>query len=458
MVTDEALYERLSAVTGLVLDQPELLAEWSRDWWPPGAKAGFDERDLPAFAVLPESVAEVVDVVRLAGEAGRAIIIKGGGSNTVGAIAPVAGAIIVDVRALNVIDAVDPVNMTVQVDAGVFGGELETRLNELGYTLDFDPESLHISTVGGWIATRASGISSTDGRGIEDLVEAVDLVLADGTVARLSKRPGGPDLVIGAEGAFGIVTAATLRVRPLPEEQRFRALAMPSYEGALDAIRRVLQAGLFPAVVRLHDRAESARLASKTAGGDGEHLLVLVFEGDAAKVDLEERLTLQAFRAAGGRDLGAEPAMAWYDRRHRMDWFIDGNEEVGWIADAVDVSASWSALPAVTAAGREAFAAHADEVWVHSARFSPSGGEVSFVCFIRDAADDRALDRHRRAFDAGVRAAIDAGGSISPRGGIGRARRPWLGETSAADFETMRRIKKALDPERRLASGWLGLP
>ena len=117
------------------------------------------------------------------------MILKGGGTSLVGALESRPGSILIDLRGLNVIDAVNEIDHTVRVDAGVHGGELEERLNEQGYTLGHFPRSLNLSTVGGWIATRAVGAFATRYGGIEDLIQGLDIVLTNGQYVQTSATP-----------------------------------------------------------------------------------------------------------------------------------------------------------------------------------------------------------------------------------------------------------------------------
>jgi alkyldihydroxyacetonephosphate synthase len=459
-MTDEELIERLSTITGQLYDQPELLAEWSRDWWPFGAKTTLYEDDLPLVAVVPDTAEDVAAVVRLAAEAGRAIIAKGGGSNLVGMVQPRPGAILLDLRGLNVIDPVDEFNLTVRVDAGVHGGELEVRLNEQGYTLLHQPRSLHLSTVGGWIATRATGLLSTKFGGIEEQIEAMDVVLPDGEfvcskpVPRHGSGPRWLDLFLGSEGAFGVITGATIRVRSVPAEFRLRALGMPSYRDALDGIRKLLQRGIKPAVACLYDANES-RFLHSILDTTGNHLLVVGFDGESEIVELEERLALEALFAAGGIDLGREPAWNWWDRRHAADWLIDGNEERGEIADIIDLSASWSVLPKLIADVSAVLEPLVDEVWYRSEHFYLSGAAVSFSFFVREATDERAMEMYRDAWTTAMRAALNAGGAIAHHHGIGQARKPWLREELGMGSRLIADIKRTIDPDDCLNPGRL---
>lgn len=462
-MSDEKLIERLSEFSGQLFDQPELLAEWTRDWWPYGAKVTLYEDELPLVAIVPDSVEEVAAVVRLAAEAGRTIITRGGGSNLVGAVQPHPGAILLDIRGLNVIDPVDELNHTVRVDAGVHGGELEERLNEQGFTLAHQPRSLHLSTVGGWIVTRATGLLSTKYGGIEDQIEAIEVVLADGTIVRSKPAPRhgvGPrwlDLFLGSEGAFGVITGATLRVRPIPTTFRIHALGMHSYNSALDAIRSLLQRGVKPAVGCLYDVNES-RFLHSMLGTAGNHLLFLGFDGEPEVVDLEERLAFETLTAANGVQLGTAPAAAWWDRRHSADWLIDGNEEEGQIADAADLSGPWSALPTMIANVRAALEPLVDEVWHHSEHFYASGASVTFPFFVREESDDRAMEVYQLAWASAMRVALDSGGAIAHHHGIGKVRLPWLREELGEGLRLLAGLRRTFDPGARFNPGRLTWP
>jgi len=462
-MTDEELFKRLTAVTSYILNQPELLAEWTRDWWPFSAKLEVEEDSLPAFAVMPDSAAEISAILKVAAEAEREVILKGGGTSLVGAIESRPNAILIDLRGLNVIDAVNEIDHTVRVDAGVHGGELEERLNEQGYSLCHFPRSLNLSTVGGWIATRAVGAFATKYGGIEDLVQGLDIVLPDGQItstAAIPRQTAGPrwlDLIPGSEGVYGIVTAVTLRVRPTPEERRFRAFSVPSFEGALESLRGIVQQGILPAAVALSDPGETESLAFDLNAPDAENLLILAFDGVLPVVDLEERLTAETLVSSGATDLGSGPGLIWFDHLFRCDWLIDGNEPEGAMADEIDVTTPWSNLAAVIEAGRGALTKHADEVWTHSNAVYPTGAMIGFTFFIRKESDDAAMVAYQLAWRDCLDAVITAGGGSSHHNGIGQVRLPWFTDQQGAGMQILRAVKTTLDPERRLNRGRLKL-
>ncbi|MCC6792643.1 MAG: FAD-binding oxidoreductase [Thermomicrobiales bacterium] len=409
-MTDEEVIARLHDISGQVYDQPELLAEWSRDWWPYGAKIPLWDDDLPLVAIAPDSVEDVAAVVRLAAETGRPIMVKGGGSGLNGSLYPEPGAILIETSGLNMIGELDQERRTIEVEAGVHGGELEERLNELGYWLPLQPRSLNLATIGGMIATRASGLLSTKYGDIGGHIEAIEAVLADGTIVRYDGRisPEQRDRLIGSAGALGIITSATLRVRPTPAEFRLRVFDVQTISCGLRVVGRLMREGVIPAVAAVYDAAESAWLSERLAIA-GESLLVLGFDGEPDAVHREEAVATKLVTSEAGSSFPPDVAREWWDRRHATDWLIDGNDEEGWIADVFHCSANWSETEEAIDSVRRALEPVTDDCWVHVESCSIDGTHLSFPFFIRERTDDRAMERYRRAVDAADSAARAAG-------------------------------------------------
>src|SRR5262249_9529155 len=159
--------------------------------------------------------------------------------------------------------AVDPVSGLVEVLPGTFGDELEASLRaDHGLTIGHWPQSVAISTVGGWAACRGAGQLSTRYGKIEDIVVSLDVVLADGTFVATGHGPrpaGGPDptqLFLGSEGTLGVITSVTMRAHPVPPAERRAAFGFSTFLGGVDACRRILRRGATPAVLRLYDEVE----------------------------------------------------------------------------------------------------------------------------------------------------------------------------------------------------------
>ena len=260
------------------------LASYARDMWPRlliGLAAGRLPDELPHAVVWPESEREVAAVVRAARALGAPIIPYGGGSGVCGGTIPVLGGITIDLKRMAEIRSVDRDSLVCDVEAGINGERFERELNRRGTTLGHFPSSIYCSTVGGWLACRAAGQMSTKYGKIEDRVAGLTVVTGRGEVVRTdgpARALRGPDwtqLVVGSEGTLGIITSARLRVSPVPELRILRGFELESVPHGVEAIRRVMQRGLRPAVVRLYDEVDTfinhvPLFGKRRAGGSGD--------------------------------------------------------------------------------------------------------------------------------------------------------------------------------------------
>ena len=237
---------------------------YSRDCWPRDLvqmRSGLVPSS-PACIVWPETPEEVSRVFALAAELGIPIVPYGAGSGVCGGARPIDGGITVDFKRMRAIRELDETNLQVEVEAGIIGERLEHRLNQRGYTLGHFPSSIVCSTLGGWLAARSAGQTSTMYGKIEDMTMGLEVV-SPGMVRQMTTgpRPGlAPNfnaLMLGSEGTFGAITAARLRIHPNPEARVMRGFRFPNVEAGLDAIRLILRAGLRPAVVRLYDALDT---------------------------------------------------------------------------------------------------------------------------------------------------------------------------------------------------------
>jgi alkyldihydroxyacetonephosphate synthase len=418
-------------------------------------------RANPALVCRPGDVSELQAVVRRAAEHGLALVPMGARSNVVGAIDPGNEAVLVDLQSLDRIGPLDEVSGTVRVGAGVLGGVLESWLADRGWTLGHDPQSLEISTVGGWVSMRASGVFSTGYGGIEQRLAGLEVVRADGTLLHLGRGPRsavGPrllELFTGSEGAFGIVAAATLRVSPVPEGRRFAAWSIPGLDIGLEQIRRLIQRRVVPDAVRLYDPAETRALSDRMRLSIHDCLLLLVFDGPTELTAVQHRLALDQLSEAGATDLGPGPAEAWYADRHACEWLERGNAGPGRIADAIEVAADWTSLPGLIERARAAAEAHVDEMWAHVSHAYPDGASAYFILFIRSSSDEAAIHAYQAAWQAIMETTLGAGGTIAHHHGVGTVRLPWLEAELGPGLDMLRAIKAALDPQRILNPGRL---
>jgi len=242
------------------------LDTYSRDMWPRLLLA-YREGSLPSYrphaVVWPEHVREVVAVVKLARELRVPIIPFGGGSGVCGGAVPIHGGITIDTKRMQQLRSVRSDELICDVEAGLNGERFERDLARRGYTFGHFPSSIYCSTVGGWLATRAAGQLSTKYGKVEDRVAGLTVVTGRGEVIetdgpnRALRGPSWTQLIVGSEGTLGVITSARLRVSPAPQLRVFRGFEVDDVAAGTEAIRRVLQRGLRPAVIRLYDELDT---------------------------------------------------------------------------------------------------------------------------------------------------------------------------------------------------------
>ena len=342
------------------------------------------------------------------------------------------------------------------------GGEAERSVRAEGLTIGHWPQSIELSTVGGWVATRASGQYSTGYGSIEDLVFALEVVLPDGSVLRTRETPrasAGPDLrqlFMGSEGTLGVVTEVSFSLRPLPPAELHQAFHFESLPAALPALRRMLRAGWRPPVVRLYDEIESPRHFPEECP-PGRAMLLLLHEGQQAAVEAEAVACDGLCRDGGGEQADARAVAHWLEKRNRVPGFRPFIEK-GIMVDTIEIASTWSRLAAVYEAvlaslsqvpGLLAASAHAS----HAYR---SGANLYFTFAVRPSDAERMREAYEECWRRTLEATLAAGGGIAHHHGIGRVRRDFLaGEIGESGVAVLRAVKRALDPDGLLNPGAL---
>lgn len=439
-------------------------ADHPRDWWPLALK---DHSRVPAgtpptLVAAPADASEVAAVLETCAESGMSVTPFGAGSGVVGAAIPSDGGMLLDLSRLQRVRQIDRVNQLVTAEAGVIGGRLETQLRGEGLTLGLYPQSFDLATVGGWVATRATGTYSGRYGGIEDRIAGLQVALADGTLVETPSMPRwavGPDLrqlLVGSEGTLGVVTAVTLRLSRWPQRRLLRACRFAAIGDGLDALRAIAQGGLRPAVMRLYDEAESAQHRAVTANlGDG-CLLLLAFDGPARLTELEEELTLALCADRGAVDLGREPAERWEANRLIVPDGFHALRDRGVMADFIDVQAPWDRIEATYRAVRDGLLTHCTSVMAHFSHIYEQGSSCYFVIRIEASDDDEAVARYLDAWAAAMTAVLSNGGAVAHHHGVGLARAPWVTAALGDAWPLWDRLKQAFDPLGILNPGKLG--
>lgn len=458
---DGAFVDRLRDVCAdVVVDEAER-NEAARDWWPI-AMVWARDGVVPARAGViarPASTSEVSAVVAACNEARVAVTPAAGRSGVCGAAIPIFGGVVLDLTAMSGIVAVDQESLLVDVLPGTWGDDFEAALRaDHELTLGHWPQSIELSTVGGWVACRSAGQYSTRYGKIEDMVVGLEVVLADGSVIRTGgnapRSATGPDLgglLVGSEGTLGVVTEVRLRVHPVPAAERRAAYSFGSFVEGLDACRRILRRGATPAVLRLYDHRESRRSFDIENG----NALIVLDEGDPAVVDAV--MAIVSDECATAERLDDELVERWLHHRNNVSGLAEAiNRDV--VVDTCEVAARWSALPALYEAAIDAVKAVPGS-WVCSAHQSHAytDGACLYFTFAGQREGD-ADGYYSEAWRAVTEATIAAGGAISHHHGIGLNRGGYLRASLGPAFETLVAVKRALDPNGILNPGKLGLP
>jgi alkyldihydroxyacetonephosphate synthase len=459
------LVERLSKACAEVTRDPATVAEASRDWWP-GAMAWATQGQVAALAsavARPSAPGEVAAVLALCNEAGVPVTAAGGRSGVCGASVPVHGGVVLDLTGLAGIAEVDASSLVVDVAAGTFGDVLEHDLRtDHGATLGHWPQSVALSTVGGWLACRSAGQLSGRYGKIEDIVLGLDVVLADGRTITTGGWPRGavgPDLTqlfVGSEGTLGVITGARLRLHPVPADEQRSAWQLASFAHGLDVMRRVVQRGATPAVLRLYDANE----ADRTYHTGGDALLLVLDEGDPALVAATMAIVDDECRAGSPAARPGDPAHVahWLDHRNDVS-ALEALISRGYTVDTMEVSGAWADLPGIYAATIEALTAVEGTIaaGAHQSHSYPSGGCLYFT-FAGQVEADRRDAYYRALWDAGQRAVLAHGGSLSHHHGVGLNRARFVREALGGAADVLAATKAALDPRGILNPGKLGLP
>jgi alkyldihydroxyacetonephosphate synthase len=361
--------------------------------------------------------------------------------------------------------SVDEESLALEVEAGARGDRVEAALNERGLTVGHYPQSLAISSIGGWLATRSGGQASAGYGMIEDLVLGLVAVLPGGDVVRLRATPrsaAGPDLrqlLLGSEGTLAVISEATLSVARMPEGLRWLALRTGGFAEGMGLVREVIQRDIQALVVRLYDDAD-AMLTFGAMGHQGGSVLILGFDGGPrSEANLESALEA----AQGAPELPEEYGQHWWDHRNdAIDLYrrIMGGERMlgpGVIVDTMEVAGLWSHLPSLYQAVREPLAEHAaNPVGCHVSHPYRSGASLYFTFLIHASDDDQAERRYLECWEDAARACHQAGGTVSHHHGIGLLKAPFLErELGVEGLSILRSIKSALDPSGILNPGKL---
>jgi alkyldihydroxyacetonephosphate synthase len=416
----------------------------------------------PVAVVAPASAAELSEAVKVCRAHGAPMIPRGGGSGVVGGVLASPDSVVLSTERMDGLRALSSVDLTASFGAGTNGLVAEERVQADGLTIGHWPQSIELSTVGGWVATRASGQYSTAYGNIEDVVLSLEAVLADGTVYRGRDTPraaAGPDLrqlLLGSEGTLGIVTDVTFSLREQPEPGVRQAFHFGEFADGLEVIRRVMRAGWRPPVVRLYDGRESWRHFREQMP-KGDSMLIFLHEGPPGLAPLEAAAVADLCAAGGGSAAPAEAVDAWFAHRNTVpSW--DELLQSGVVADTIEIATDWSRLPGLYTAVVEALNRVPGVVAAsaHTSHAYRSGANLYFTLAATPSDPGQYAATYDACWDAAMTAADGLGAGLAHHHGIGRVRRDWMAaEVGAGGVAMLRAVKSALDPDGLLNPGVL---
>lgn len=419
---------------------------------------------LPSAIVVPNNTEELSLVMKLATKLKVGIIPFGGGSGIVGGSIPEKEEVIIDMKKFQEF-SVNPINCTAVGGAGITGADFENMLNERGFTCGQYPQSFQSAVIGGMVATRAIGTFSTKYGKMDDMTNALEVVLPNGDVVNTHKAPKrstGPELnelFLGSEGVYGIVTKAELYIYPIAEKRYFEAYTFAKTETGLQAIRNFIQKGIKPAVIRLYDEVEASHKIQSYGFEQGFALLIVGYEGLSEMVDLEQRIVKDTCLAFSGIAKGEKAGREWFETRFSTKKMLDYDQLKGGTADAIEVAAPWDSIKDVWSEMRTALEPLCVDVDCHFSHVYHSGASVYVIFHAKTDGDDfDGEKRYQECLKVAIETSLKYGGNVSHHHGSGKAKAAYLPiEHGQAGYGVMQKIKAVLDPEGILNKGVLGL-
>ncbi len=441
------------------------------------------------LVVWPETAEDVQGLINLAVQWDVCLVPYGGGTNVSNALLLPAiekrKIVSVDMRRMNKVLSIDRKNLSAQVQAGITGSGLEEALQSQGFVVGHEPDSMELSTLGGWISTNASGMKKNRYGNIEDIVEKITLITPKGEVSHLDTGPRRSagiqprDLTFGSEGNLGIITEATLNIHPIPEETRFGSYIFPDFELGVDFLLALRRSGMVPASVRLVDNLQfrfSQALKPLPQGVKAveqkaqrfflEAVLkydlrqvsaaTVVMEGSQQEVSAQHKHLNRMARKFRGIAGGARNGQRGYMLTYAIAYIRDFLAPYYISGETYETSCSWDNIhDVVNAVSKRA--------WELQEQFNLFGSPFisarvtqlyhSGVCvYFTHGYSNRSLDEPLPVFitieDEIRKAILAAGGSISHHHGVGKLRQQFMDEViTEPSRDMLRSLKSSVDPE-----------
>ncbi len=447
---------------------------------------------LPDVVVRPGDEREITDLLRAALAADAVIIAFGGGSSISGSLEAPADesrpVISIDLTRLDKLVEIDADSRLARVQAGVFGPHLEQQLSARGYTLGHYPDSFTHSTLGGWIATRSSGMQSDRYGDIADMTKGLRVVTPAGTlvvqpIPVMSTGPSVREMVLGSEGRLGIITEATVQVRRLPERRTILGYLFPTFAAGLSAVRDIAASESSVSVTRVSDaretqfsfatrkaptwsdKAQSAALRTflrRRLGYDIDQMALsfIGYEGTSGHVGRQRKAVGQIVKRHRGLCIGSGPGALYDQKKFDTPYIRDFLLDRGAAGDVSETAMPWSRLTtvyeAVIAAGYGAFAQLGVQGYLmcHLSHSYHSGACLYFTFAFRKTPDGDMLAEYDVVKSAVQQAFVDNDATLSHHHAVGTEHAQWLeADISGPGVAMVRALFEGTDPGRHLNPG-----
>ncbi len=452
---------------------------------------------VPDVVVYPANEDEVRAVVDYVAEINAVLIPFGGGSNISGSLTPQPEekrlVVSMDMGRMNRVLEIDVASGLARIQAGVLGPDMETQLNATGWTMGHQPDSFKHSTLGGWIATRSSGMQSDKYGDIADITRGMRLVQPGKVVVvrplpATSSGPSVREMILGSEGRLGVITEAWVHVHRLPENREVIAYLFPNWHSGISAMREIAASDATPSITRVSDAPETAfslstqkesnSLASKLGpmvfdllerrGWDLDKVCLsyIGYEGSSALMRSNKSLVGKIVSKHGGIKLGKGPGALYDQKKFDTPYIRDFLLDRGAMGDVSETAAPWDSLGKVYFNAMKAANDAFDEIGVkgfimcHLSHSYHSGACLYFTFAFLPAGDKSDYNEALRQYDV-VKTAIqqsfiDSGGTLSHHHGVGTDHAPWMEQDlSPAGVDMMVGLLKSTDPNRNLNPGTL---
>jgi len=447
-------------------------------------RSGKIER-TPDVVVYPADEAETQGIVDAAVAAGAVIIPFGGGSNIAGSLEPLLGeqrtVISLDLGRLDRVLDVDVDSGLARIQAGALGPSLEAQLTERGWTLGHFPDSFTYSTLGGWVATRSSGMQSDKYGDIADIARGLRVVRPGGTlviraIPSASTGPSVREMILGSEGRLGVITEVTVQVHRIPAKRDIYAYFFPTWETGLKAMQEIAESDAAPSITRVSDSRETgfSLATSKASKGVSKFLSGTVlpglmkrkgynlddiclsfigYEGGEAHAKHQKALVDAIIKKHNGMGVGKGPGVLYDQKKFDTPYLRDFLLDQGAAGDVSETAAPWSKLAAVHdgayAAAQGAFDKLGKVGWIMShVSHSYHSGACLYFTFAFVFSEENQLAEYDLVKSAIQQSFIDNGGTLSHHHGVGLEHSPWLEQDiSTQGVGLMNGLFESADPD-----------